>query len=221
VVFAQRQLAGRGRLGRRWESAPDEALAFSLLLRPALAPHLWARLSTWAAIGVAHGIDQATGCRPLIKWPNDVQLDGRKVAGILVETHNEPTANGAAGFAVVGIGINVNQTEFPAWIAPVASSLRLAAFRPFDRETVAAAVLSCLDEAYADIADGFGRLVAEAADRSALLGRWIELRRGSETIAGLAERLDEHGALVLRTQSGESIVLASGEVTSHHATARA
>lgn len=112
VIFAERQTSGRGRFGRRWDSASHRGLWFSMLLRPSLAVPQWPRLTTWAAVAIAMAIEKQTGERAMIKWPNDVFVGGRKVAGILIESGAD---RGGAPFAVVGIGVNVNHEagDFP------------------------------------------------------------------------------------------------------------
>ena len=123
IIFAERQNAGRGRFGRRWESAPHRGLWFSLLLRPALPLARWARLTTWAAVAVAAAVERVAGRRASIKWPNDVFLDGKKVAGILIESG---TDGAGLPFAVVGIGVNVNHepSDFPPELGDRATSLK-------------------------------------------------------------------------------------------------
>lgn len=208
VVFAETQTAGRGRLGRRWESAPGEGLWFSILMRPALHFPLWTRLTTWVAIGIARAIEPWMPCSAQIKWPNDIYLRGRKVAGILIESSAGPD-----GFAVVGIGLNVNHTAFPEPIAQTATSLQLQAGFALDRNEVAAAVLLQLDRAYSELEDSFDSLIAEAQSRAYLTGRPVEIVSGLERIEGIAEGLDENGALVLRTTDGSRLVVASGEAS--------
>src|SRR3954462_15770067 len=108
VIFAERQTKGRGQYGRRWESAPYLGLWFSVLLRPALSLAESPKLTVQLAEAVAATIADETGCAPTIKWPNDIYLAGRKVAGVLVEGR---TASDGSYVAVAGIGINVNQTS--------------------------------------------------------------------------------------------------------------
>ena len=112
VIFAERQTAGRGRFGRPWASASHRGLWFSLLLRPALPVSAWPRLTTWAAVSLAAAIEDSLGLAAAIKWPNDIYLGGRKVAGILAESG---TDSAGQPFAVVGIGVNVNHEagDFP------------------------------------------------------------------------------------------------------------
>ena len=212
AIFAERQTAGRGRFGRRWESAAHRGLWFSLLLRPALPMALWPRLTTWAATGIAAGIEQATGLSARIKWPNDIHLAGRKVAGILTETVSDP---GGAPFAIVGIGVNVNHesSDFPASLAGSATSLRIAAGRALDRAALAAAIFHSLAARFAALAEDFAALVAEAEERSVLLGQWIEVRAAESILAGAAAGLDSEGRLLLRGADGSVRALTAGEVT--------
>jgi len=218
AVFAERQNAGRGRLGRRWESAPHLGLWFSLLLRPRLAMSDWSRLTTWAAVGIARGIEAILpGERAGIKWPNDIVLRERKVVGILIEgSYREEDR-----FAVVGIGVNVNHApeDFPPELAARAGSLRGgAAAPPLERPRVAAAILRALDALYPAAQDErFASIVAEAQRRSTLLGRWIEVRTPGGPLHGMAEGLEGDGRLRLRDRDGTLFTLSGGEVTLHPA----
>ncbi len=140
VVFAERQTAGRGQRGNRWESASGPGLWFSLLLRPAITPAESARLTDWAARSVAETIETELHLKPIIKPPNDILLGGRKVSGVLVEMRVEA---GGGYAAIVGIGVNVSQQpeDFPEELRDRAISLSMAAKRPVDRLTFATALL--------------------------------------------------------------------------------
>ena len=212
VIFAEHQTAGRGRFGRRWASASHCGLWFSLLLRPAMPVALWPRLTTWAAVALASAIEESVGIRATIKWPNDLQAGGKKIAGILAESG---TGAGGQPFAVVGIGVNVNQQpgDFPPELAAKAGSLSTVAGRAIDRPALAAAVLRKLDELLPALAADFPGIIAEAARRSALLGRWIQVRAGDALVEGRAEELDENGHLLLRIGDGSIRHLTAGEVT--------
>lgn len=144
VVFAEHQTAGRGQRGHRWESAPHRGLWFSILLRPQIPLVESARLTNWAAEAVAATIRSETGLEPAIKLPNDVYLDGRKVAGVLIETRAGP---GSEWTAVAGIGVNANQTpkEFPDELRERATSLAMGLGHPIDRSAFAIALLRELD----------------------------------------------------------------------------
>ena len=212
AIFAERQNAGRGRFGRRWESESHLGLWFSLLLRPAFPQERWPRLTTWAAVSIAAAIERSLGVRAEIKWPNDIYADGRKVAGILIETSLDRARE---NFAVVGIGVNANHGpgDFPGDLATKATSLRAAAGRTVDRTALAATILRELDARYFDIDRRFHELTAEAARRSVLLGSWVRVRAGDSLIEGIAESLDADGQLLVRTGNGALRTLSAGEVT--------
>lgn len=207
VIFAESQTAGRGRLGRRWESDVRMGLWFSLLLRPDFSHALWTRLTTWAAVAVAETIEEVTSCKAEIKWPNDIFVGGKKVTGILIESHFDKSH---APFAVAGIGVNVNHVEFPPEIAQRAGSLRLACGKFLDRQNLAAAMLRRLD---ALLKNDFLAIVARAESRSFLRGQWIGIRAGEMLLEGRVERLDADGGIVLRTADGSEVSVCSGEVT--------
>ncbi len=209
ALFAERQTAGRGRLGRRWESAAGEGLWFSLLLRPELELRDWTRLTTWAAVAVAEGIEAAVPCRAEIKWPNDIQIGGRKVAGILIETH----ARGEETSAVLGIGVNANQAGFSPPLDATATSLRLVTGSEIDRQTLAAAILRRLEARWADVARDFPALLAAASGRSCLFGKNVRARCGDDFSEGIAEGLDAGGGLRVRLADGGTATWRGGEVT--------
>jgi BirA family biotin operon repressor/biotin-[acetyl-CoA-carboxylase] ligase len=217
AIFAERQTAGRGRFGRRWESSGHRGLWFSLLLRPELPVEHWARLTTWAAVGVATAIEQSVGVKVEIKWPNDLQIRGGKIAGILTETIFDA---GTKPFAVVGIGVNVNHelADFPPELVGKAGSLRIAAERTFDRSALAVEILRALDERFSALSSRFPSLVEEAAQRSVLLGEWIAVRAGASLVEGVATGLDREGQLLLRVGDGEIRTLTAGEVSLSAAT---
>ena len=211
LVFAESQTAGRGRFGRRWDSAPHAGLWCSLLLRPAFATPLWVRLTTWAGVCVAAAIERATGLSTQVKWPNDVLIAGKKIAGILTECSSD-TAR--AMFAVVGLGVNVNHEAMPAEIADRAASLRQLTGRKLDRSALAAAIVAELAARQPDVDAHFDRILAEAARRSTVLGKWIRLETATTFSEGCAESLDADGNLRLRLADGSLRTMASGEVSS-------
>lgn len=145
VAFAERQTAGRGQYGRRWESAPYLGLWFSVLLRPTLTLQESPRLTSLLADLVAATITEETGRATTVKPPNDIYLAGRKVAGILVEGRND---SDGTYVAVAGIGINVNQAveDFPEELRAMAGSLAMATGKPVPRATLALALLRKLED---------------------------------------------------------------------------
>jgi BirA family biotin operon repressor/biotin-[acetyl-CoA-carboxylase] ligase len=147
VLFAEHQTAGRGQRGNRWESAAGKGLWFSILLRPEIQLSDSGGLTIWAIEAISDVIRIEFGLEPAIKLPNDVQLNGHKVAGVLVEMRAQ---NKAPHLAVVGIGINVNQCrdDFPDELQDRAISLAMALGRQVDRQNLAVALLRNLDLTY-------------------------------------------------------------------------
>ena len=147
VVFAEHQTDGRGQRGNRWESTAGKGLWFSVLLRPEIPLIDSGRLTIWAIEGISDVIRIEFGLEPANKLPNDIQLNGQKVAGVLVEMRAQ---NNAPHLAVVGIGINVNQCrdDFPAELQHRAISLAMALGRQVERQNFAVALLRNLDLTY-------------------------------------------------------------------------
>jgi BirA family transcriptional regulator, biotin operon repressor / biotin---[acetyl-CoA-carboxylase] ligase len=206
VVLAEGQSAGRGRLGRTWDSPDRTGLYLSVLLRPADPPERIGRYPIAAAVALLEACRASAGDRVALKWPNDVLAVGRKLAGVLAELRQ-----GVAGAELVlGIGINVNQGErdFPGPLRGRATSLRaLRDGVAVDREAVAAALLdglaSTLEDlrrgAWTEVADRFLRYAPDAD------GRRVRLASGGE---GVTRGLDASGALRVATANG--IVLVHG-----------
>src|SRR5213595_53575 len=144
VLFAEHQTAGRGQRGNRWEAAAGKGLWFSILLRPKIQINDSGRLTIWAIEAISDVIRMEFSLEPAIKLPNDVQLSGRKVAGVLVEMRAQEKA---PHLAIVGIGINVNQSlqDFPRELQSRAISLAMALQHAVDRQKFAVAVLQNLD----------------------------------------------------------------------------
>jgi BirA family transcriptional regulator, biotin operon repressor / biotin---[acetyl-CoA-carboxylase] ligase len=147
VLFAEHQTAGRGQRGNRWESAPGKGLWFSILLRPKIRVNDSAQLTIWAIETISDIIGTEFSLEPTIKLPNDIQIHGRKVAGVLTEMRAQEKAS---HLAIVGIGINVNHSlqDFPSELQDRAISLAMARQRPVDRQKFAVAVLQNLDRTY-------------------------------------------------------------------------
>jgi BirA family biotin operon repressor/biotin-[acetyl-CoA-carboxylase] ligase len=213
LVVAEAQTGGRGRLGRSWHSPAGQNLYLSLLLRPAMPPWMVPPLTLLVG-GVAAEVLQAAGAAPRLKWPNDVLLPMagglRKVAGILTEMASE---RDRVRQVVVGVGLNVNATEFPSELAERATSLRLATGRPFDRGTLLAALLDALEPAYEQfVAEGPARGL-ERWRRHADLGRRCRIERDGRVMDGVATDVDAEGTLLVRDDAGQIHRVLSGEIT--------
>jgi BirA family biotin operon repressor/biotin-[acetyl-CoA-carboxylase] ligase len=213
VVFAEAQSRGRGRLGRRWISPARKGLWFSILLRPDLAPQAATQLTVAAATALARAIALQTGLVPEIKWPNDILIGGKKVAGILTELTAELDH---VKEVVLGIGVDVNldAAEMPRELRKTATSLKIECGQALDRAELAVAILRELDGDYERIRRGQFELVAgEWQQRCGTLGREVSIRIGERVIRGRAEALDGEGALLLRTQHGHLERIIGGDVT--------
>lgn len=147
VLFAEHQTAGRGQRGNRWESAAGKGLWLSILLRPKIDITNSPRLTVWAAEAVSEAIRHEFSLETTIKLPNDIQIDGRKVAGVLVEMRAQEKA---PHLAIAGIGINMNQSleDFPAALQGRGISLAMALGQQVDRQRFALALLRNLDRTY-------------------------------------------------------------------------
>jgi len=212
AVFAESQTRGRGRRGRAWASPRGKGLWFSVLLRPALPPSAASRITVAAGVAVARAIRETCGVDARIKWPNDVTLNGRKLAGILTELRAEADE---ILLAILGIGIDVNcgPEDFPQELTGVATSLELETGKAQDRVALAARVLAELDECYHRALTDFESVADECAKLCTTLGRQIVVTMGQHRVEGFAQALDGDGALLLRRDSGRMERILGGDVT--------
>lgn len=208
VVTARHQTGGRGRRGRSWWDAAGESLLLSVLLRPPGPPAHVPQLSLVAALAVAEALSTAVGLEGRIRWPNDVLVDGRKICGILLEAVSADAAR--ISHVILGLGINVNQLEFPTELANRATSIRRLTGRRHELPPLRAAVLDALDRCYARwLAGGFGPLREEWRRRASTLGERVRLAGGGE---GVAVDVAEDGALLIDVGGGALTRLVSGEL---------
>ena len=201
VAVTEHQTGGRGRLGRRWEEPAKSSVLVSVLLRPPAGRAL-PELSLVGGLAVAEAVELATELSAQVKWPNDVLLNRRKVAGVLAEAVD--------GAVILGIGVNVNQgrDELPTARRTPAGSLRTVTGRQHDRAALLASLLARLETAYdAWLEGGLGALAAELLPRDFLRARRVR----ADGIEGVGAGIDAHGRLVLQT-AGEPVLVTSGEV---------
>jgi len=213
VVFAESQSKGRGRMGRAWLSPAGKGLWFTVLLRPNIAPAGATQLTIAAATALARAITLQTGIVPDIKWPNDILIRGRKVAGILTEMSAELDH---LKDLLLGIGMDVNlETEdFPAALRQTATSLAIETGAKVNRSELAVAILRELDRDYDLINKGHFEVLAEQwQERCSTLGREVSIRVGDRVIRGQAESLDDDGALLVRGAHGHLERIIGGDVT--------
>jgi BirA family transcriptional regulator, biotin operon repressor / biotin---[acetyl-CoA-carboxylase] ligase len=198
LVVADHQTAGRGRLGRSWEAPPATALLFSVLLKPPPERQL-PELSLVAGVAVADALERLLGLSVQIKWPNDVMLRRRKVAGCLAEARDDAV--------VLGIGVNVDQTA--AQLPPNAGSIRTLTGRGWDREELLGHVLDDLGNRYdAWRTGGLDAVYEGLGPRDFLRGRRVSVNG----VSGVVNMIDRSGRLELAVGHGESVTVDSGEV---------
>ncbi|MCX6652122.1 MAG: biotin--[acetyl-CoA-carboxylase] ligase [Methanomassiliicoccales archaeon] len=201
VIVAESQSAGKGRLGRTWSSPPG-GLYLSLLLRPQLTTKELLRMTVYSCVPVAQAIEEVTGLRVQVKWPNDLELEGRKLGGILVEGVSKLNR---MDFVVLGIGINVNAEPATDQVER-AVSLRAASCHEVDQEQLLASILQHLDRFYSRLKKGEVD-EAEYKRRSSVLGRKVEANLGGKVVRGKALRVLKDGGLVVRSDEGPLVKL--------------
>jgi BirA family biotin operon repressor/biotin-[acetyl-CoA-carboxylase] ligase len=207
AFISDTQTGGRGRLGRSWHSPPGENLYASFVLRPSLSSSAAPLVTLAAGLAVADAIASLVPGRSVgVKWPNDVLIDDRKLAGILTEAQ---LSDVRTSWIVVGVGINVRATSFPPDIASRATSLALAGATNLDRGSLFVALAIALSTRIDTLCtDGPGPIVEELAVRDALRGRAITVDGSPATALGIAE----DGALRIRRDDGTETTILAGEV---------
>ena len=212
LVVSDRQDGGKGRRGRSWASPSGVGIWMSLILRPEIAPSSASMLTLAAALAVREGIQEETGLSPLIKWPNDLVLNGKKICGILTEMSTELME---IQYVITGIGINVNQREFPPEIRDTATSLSLEAGRSFRRSSLIAAILKAFEKDYAAFLKT-GDLSLLLEEYNACLvnrGKEVCILDPSGEYRAVAEGIDESGSLLVTLPDGTRREIISGEVS--------
>jgi BirA family biotin operon repressor/biotin-[acetyl-CoA-carboxylase] ligase len=209
VVVADSQAAGRGRRGRAWVDEPGASLLASIVLRPRLEPARLPGLSLAAGVAVAEALTRGAGLSPRLKWPNDVLVGGRKIAGVLLESRLSGAAEGTRVTAVLGIGVNLAQRMFPAEIAEKATSVWLATGRLVDREALLAALLDALADWRRRLEyRGFAPVRARWRELADTLGRTVTV----DGVTGVAVDIDADGALLVNDAEGRRHRVVAGDV---------
>ena len=213
VVVSDEQTAGRGRMERRWSAPPGTCLLCSILFRPSLAPSQANRLTMLCSMAAADAIEDVASLEVSLKWPNDLVIrspNWRKLSGILTETGLERER---VAFVVVGIGVNVNvPAKVLPDLAPNATSILAENGREVERAELLAALLSNVEARYERLRSGESPQ-AEWAMRLVTLGKHVQVTTSDDTFTGLAEAVDENGALLLRMPDGTLRRLWAGDVT--------
>jgi BirA family transcriptional regulator, biotin operon repressor / biotin---[acetyl-CoA-carboxylase] ligase len=205
VVIADSQTAGRGRRGHAWLDEPGASLLASIVMRPRLEPARLPGLSLAAAVAVAEALTRTAGVTPRLKWPNDVLVGGRKLAGILLETR----LSGEQATTILGIGVNLSQRVFPADLVAKATSVWLVSGRLVDRDSLLAGLLDALGEWRRRLErQGFAPIRTQWRALADTLGRAVTV----DGVSGIAVDVDADGALVVADGDGRRRRVVAGEV---------
>jgi BirA family biotin operon repressor/biotin-[acetyl-CoA-carboxylase] ligase len=212
IVFAEEQTQGRGRLGRSWFSPGRLNLYFSLILRPAFAPAQASQITLMAAVALAESLEAVLGEAPEIKWPNDILVAGKKLAGILAES----TCEGRQiKFVILGIGVNVNLplASLPEPLRARATSLFELSGREWERNKLAGLLIQGLECCYKDLTEkGFREMATRWERYFRLKGADIEVRMLNQVLRGTAMGIDAEGALIVRDPGGAMQRVVAGDV---------
>lgn len=211
VILAEAQEKGKGRLGREWFSPEGMNLYFSLLLRPYQPARDFPLYSLATSVALIEAIQRTTGLAVQIKWPNDVVLEDKKLAGILLESEVRGEQSPPL---VVGVGVNVNigLTDFPPELQKTAASLRIALGRPVDRADLLIEIFNQLVEQYR-LVDDKALLIQGVRRHCQTLGRRVRVQTARQEFEGWAEDLQEDGALLIRMGDGNQRRILVGDVT--------
>jgi len=212
VVVSERQTQGKGRLARKWES-PNGGIYMSVFLKPDIPPHDVSRITLVMGEAIARFLEDLTGIRAMIKWPNDIFMSGKKVCGILTWMDGDMDR---INWVIVGIGLNVNIAGeyFIEKDLPDASSILALTGVEFSRVEVIAQLLSALEKNYENFTSGdFDAILAEIRRRDVLLGREVAITDPVNKRTGIARGIDDEGRLIFEDEEGKSIHVMSGEVT--------
>jgi len=212
IVLAEEQTAGRGRAGREWTSEKSAGIYCSILLRPPIPPAHAPLLTLVAGLAARDAAAEDLDTLPDIRWPNDLLVGGRKVCGILTEMHAEPDR---IHYAVIGIGMNVNQTKMPEELSDIATSLRIETGKIHSRLELLIRLLRSVDRYYNQfLADGAAPIVRRFAEVSSYFkGKRVRITTATETFTGTTAGLEPSGVLRVARDDGREIVpVLSGDV---------
>jgi BirA family transcriptional regulator, biotin operon repressor / biotin---[acetyl-CoA-carboxylase] ligase len=212
IVVAESQEKGRGRLGRHWYSPPFRNLYLSVILRPRIPPHRAPLITLMAAVATAEAIEKTSGLHPMIKWPNDLLIKGRKLAGLLNEIHSETDR---VHFVILGMGVNLNTDKgaFSKEIRGIATSLKRETGKAISRKVFLQHLLQALEKWYDVFNQQGGFPVLQAWRNWAQVeGKQVKITSFGEIWTGKAVDVDSDGALILETANGETKRILAGDV---------
>ena len=210
IVIADHQTAGRGRFGRTWLAESGSSLLFSVIIRPTFRTDKIGLLPLFAATGIALALETVTGMQCECKWPNDILINKKKCCGILMESTSRQNK---LDYAIIGIGLNVNQRNFLGELEDKATSLSSECGIEFSRRNVFRQIMMSLESLYTDVSKGdFSTVLIEWKARATMFGRRIALTQDADVIDGIAIALASDGGLVVKTETCQRVFHA-GDVT--------
>jgi len=212
IVIAEAQTQGRGRLGRRWQSPPFANIYFSVILRPRLLPAHAPQITLMAAVAVAEAVDSFIGQSATIKWPNDILVGGKKLAGILTEASCDPER---VQYVILGIGVNVNYrlAAMPDEIRARATSVAELTGKSVSRESFLRRLIHHLDRCYGELEEsGFALLAPRWEAHFGLRGKRVRVELLDQIVAGRAIGIDRDGALLVEDEQGAVTRVIAGDV---------
>ncbi|HZK56832.1 MAG TPA: biotin--[acetyl-CoA-carboxylase] ligase [Clostridia bacterium] len=212
VVLAEEQTLGRGRRGKEWVSPKGTGIWVSLILKPDIPPREGIKMTQIAVAAVCESIRESTGLNALIKWPNDIIVNGKKVCGILTEMAGELNE---ISYIIIGIGINVNMDSFPNEIKENATSLFIESGKKTDRRDLLVDTLRNFETLYNDYIEDLdlNRVLSMVKNYSAILGKNIRVIQGKTEKRGMAIDINNEGLLLIELEDGSSETVMSGEVS--------
>jgi BirA family biotin operon repressor/biotin-[acetyl-CoA-carboxylase] ligase len=212
VILADEQLSGRGRGSRSWHSPAGVGIYCSIVLRPKMAPAKAQLITLMAGVSIVKAIALRTGLSPRVKWPNDIMINDKKVAGILLESR---VSGGQIGYSVIGFGINVNNgsADLPEDIRVNASSLLMELKKPVDRSTLVIEIFSELERLYHRFQrEDFPVILEQWRHYSSTLGQRVRIWQKDKATEGIAVDLAEDGGLLVKLEGGKKVVIHAGDV---------
>ncbi len=211
VIIAESQLKGKGRLGRKWVSPPGLNIYMSIVLKPLIELTDATLITIMAAVACSIALRKISGLEITIKWPNDLIFQNRKIGGILTELKSE---NKKIVFAVLGIGININadSKDFPEDIRNIATSLKNDTKKNFSRTKIIIELLNELNKWYSILNSDPKTVINKWKELASTIGKKVRVETVQENFEGIAQDIDEKGALILKLPAGKQKRIISGDL---------
>ena len=211
IVIANEQTKGKGRLGRTWITTKDDSIAISILLKPNVNIERASLITMIAGVSVVEGIQNSTDITPSIKWPNDIYIDNKKLGGILAESSFN---NGTLEHIVLGIGININQTNFDKRLESSATSLKKVCGKELDKEVIIANILNVFEKYYNLFkSNDLMAFMDKLKHNSCVLGKNVAIINNNETYIGKAINITDSGSILIKLNNGEIREFVNGDIS--------